>query len=301
MKRILFLIAASYCVMTTAVFPQAGQSGLAFLKLGVGARGLAMGEAYSSLAADPTAMYYNPAALRLQRTPQISMMHKEWIQDVRSEFIAGSVPTDAITFGASLVSTNVSDIELRSIPGPPTGTFGSHDAATGISLAADITPDIAVGITGKYLFEKLYTDESTGYGIDLGAIFMSPWNVRFSAVVCNLGSMSNFETEAPVLPRMFRIGAGYSTPVESMDGTLTLGSDLVSYDEEGLTHLHMGAEFDYHGSFALRAGYQTGYEAKSFSAGAGFRYGMVRVDYAFVPFSYDLGTTHTFSVDLSFE
>jgi hypothetical protein len=301
MKRILFLIAASYCVMTTAAFPQAGQSGLSFLKTGVGARSLAMGEAYSSLAADPSAMYYNPAALRLQQVPQVALMHKEWIQGVQSEFIAGSVPTDILSCGISLISTNVSGIEARSTPGPAIGTFGMHDIAAGVTIAASVTPDIAVGITGKYLLEKLYTDQSTGYGLDLGATVMSPWNVRFSAAVCNLGSMSEFITEAPVLPKMFRVGAGYSTPVESMEGTLTLASDIVSFSEEGLTHLHMGAEFDYHESFALRAGYQTGYEAKSFSAGAGFRYGMVKVDYAYVPFTYDLGSTHTFSVNLLFD
>ena len=44
-------------------YSQAGETGLSFLKLGVGGRALGMGEAYSAVAADPTAMYYNPAAM----------------------------------------------------------------------------------------------------------------------------------------------------------------------------------------------------------------------------------------------
>ena len=69
---------------------QVGQTGLSFLKLGVGARALGMGEAYSAVASDPTATYYNPASLSLSHNSQILFMHKEYVQDTRTEFLAAT-------------------------------------------------------------------------------------------------------------------------------------------------------------------------------------------------------------------
>ena len=82
MKKLLLI---ALCVMAIPQFllAQAGTTGLTFLKLGVGGRSLGMGEAYSAIASDPTAMYYNPAALSLSKTPQLLLMHKSWVQDTK--------------------------------------------------------------------------------------------------------------------------------------------------------------------------------------------------------------------------
>ena len=46
-----------------------------FLKLGVGARAIGMGEAYSAIADDPTAIYWNPAGLAAVSEHSVSLMH----------------------------------------------------------------------------------------------------------------------------------------------------------------------------------------------------------------------------------
>ena len=301
MKRILFLIAASHVLMSTMMLAQGGSTGLAFLKIGVGGRALGMGEAYSALAADPTAGYYNPAALSLANRSQVLLMHREWIQGVKTEFLGGMTSAGNLAFAVSLNSTNISDLELRENPGPAIGTFGSHDGSVGLSAAYAFGPDFSIGFTGKYLFEKIYTDETTGFGIDAGLSYLTPWNIRLAAAVSNLGSMNVLRTEAPTLPRMIRTGAAYRTTLDQLDGVVTLAADLVSVTDEHLTHVHTGAEFDYHNTLALRAGYQSGYDARNISAGLGLRYGFFRIDYAFVPFQYDLGATHTISLTAEFD
>jgi hypothetical protein len=56
----------------------------------------------------------------------------------------------------------------------------------------------------------------------------------------------------------------------------------------------------YNNTFAARVGYQTGYEARGFSAGIGIEWGSLRFDYAYLPFSYGLGNANQFSLQFSF-
>ena len=297
MKRSSYLLILLLLASGT-LFPQAGQTGLTFLKLGVGGRALGMGEAYTAIANDPAATYYNPAALALTDRAQLLLMHKQWIQDTKTEFFAATTSLDRFALALSLNSTSVDNIEIRDVPGPPIGTFSARNAAIGASAAYVIDPTFSLGATVKYLYEKILVEQASGYGIDLGASYMSPWDIRLALVVSNLGSMGTLVTESSKLPTVVRLGTGYETAIEAIDGTLTAGADVVSFTGEQKTHLHLGAELEYKKAFAVRAGYQTGYDARGFSAGIGIAWELLRLDYAFVPFSYDLGTTHTFSLGI---
>src|SRR5207302_10246043 len=56
---------------------QVGTSGAAFLKIGPGARPAAMGEAFTGVADDIHAIYWNPAGLATLRSPELTGMHME--------------------------------------------------------------------------------------------------------------------------------------------------------------------------------------------------------------------------------
>ena len=300
MRKILFLLICVLMVHRVA-HAQAGETGLSFLKLGVGGRALGMGEAYTAVASDPTAMYYNPAALSQADNSQILLMHKEWIEGVKTDYLGATTSWNAFRFGVSVNSTSVDDIELRTVPGPAIGTFDARNAAIGVSLSYAIMPSLSLGMTAKYLYEKILVDEANGYGIDIGAEYKTDWNIMLAGSISNLGSMNPLADESSVLPQIFRAGAAYAIPLTDMDGTLTLASDVVSITNDNITHMHFGAELEYHHAFALRAGYQTGYDTKNFSAGIGFYYSLLKFDYAYVPFGEDFGATHTFSLELDFQ
>lgn len=299
MKRLLPALAA-VLLGISATQAQPGQDGLAFLKHGVGARAIAMGEAYTAAASDPAATYYNPASLVTSPSSQILLMHKEWMADTRTEFLAAKAGFDDFALALSVNATSVSDIEIRETPGPALGTFDSRNAAIGLSAAYRIDPTVGIGITAKYLYEKILTAEAHGTGIDLGGWYMTPWDLRLAAAIGNLGSMEELDREATVLPSMVRAGATYETPIEAVDGGLTLAADFVSLSHESKSHLHMGAELNYKKTLMIRAGYQTGYETQAFSTGLGVRYEMFAVDYAFAPMKIDFGSTHTFSLLIDF-
>ena len=296
-----FIILCSILLaLSSSLFAQAGQTGLAFLKLGVGSRALGMGDAYSAVAADPSAVHYNPAALSLSSTSQILLMHKEWIQDVKTEFLAAKTSFDEFTVAFGINSTSVNDIPIREVAGPQEGTFNSHWAAVGLSAAYQVNSDLSFGVTGNFLYEKIFVNEASGYGIDLGALYQTPWDIRLAVAVNNIGSMSALDQSSTKLPTTLRFGAAYQRPVEAVNGVLTTALDIISIAEDSKPRTHLGAELEFEHTFSLRAGYQLGYDAKNFSLGTGVRYGAFQIGYAFVPLQSDLGTTHTFSLGIEF-
>ncbi|MFI5251884.1 MAG: PorV/PorQ family protein [Bacteroidota bacterium] len=302
MKKALFSFIL-LCIIVRNFSPaQAGSDGLAFLKLGVGGRSLGMGEAYSAIASDPTATFYNPAAMSLSKSPQLFLMHKSWIQDTRTDYLAAQTYFGNFNFGLALNFTSVDNIEFRLVPGPPEGTFSSRNASMGISTSYSINPSLALGGTVNFLYEKIFTSDASGLGYNFGVLYQTPWDIRTALVVNNLGSMSVLGDQSTKLPTSVRIGAAKPLNVDGIgpNSTMTFAADIVDYTVENKAHLHLGGELNYENIFAMRLGYMTGYDARSITAGVGVKYSLIYFDYAYAPFRYDLGTTHTFSLGFNF-
>ncbi len=286
---------------TSAVSAQGGRTGLSFLKLGVGGRALGMGEAYSAIASDAAAAYFNPSGLVENQRVEIMIMHKELFQGARSEFLGISVPFEQLSLGFSIISTNVDDIEIRTRPGPPEGTFSTHDVALGISFGYKISSELNIGATGKILLEKILIDESTGFALDLGILYKSPIRgLRFALVGDNFGSMSTLRSESTRLPALVRVGTSFTNPIGSFDGNLLLSADIVKVLHEDRAHLNTGAELNFHQTISARVGYQLGYEEKGVTTGFGVQYGLFKLDYGFIPVSMELNNMHTVSVSVNF-
>jgi hypothetical protein len=286
---------ATLLLSTQPARPESGTSGLTFLTLGVGARSLGMGEAYSTAIEDPTGIHYNPAAIGSIGTTTISFMHRAWIQGTNAEYLTAAFPLGAVSLAASVYSVGVDDIEVRDTPGEAISTFSARNLSVGLTLGYTLSPQLSFGVTTKYVYEKILVDEAGGMAFDLGAAYTTGFGARIGAAVSNLGSMTELGDVASSLPDLFRGGASYSTEIAT-DATITGAADVVVPCGGGPTHVHIGAESLLYGTISLRAGYQTGYEARSFTAGAGFRKGIVGIDYAFMPTKYDLGATHAISL-----
>jgi len=276
----------------------AGSTGLSFLKFGVSARAIAMGEAYSSITDDATAMFYNPARLCFGTKVNLSLMHNELVQDVNTDFFAVKFPvSDRVAIGVGLVTTAINNIEIRTIPGAAENTFDARNMATGVSLGYKLNQNLSIGFTGKFLYEKVYVDEASGIGFDLGTNYSKDkYSIAFA--ISNLGSVNELKYQSSKLPALVRFGASYKTKYNKFD--FTLGADGFQILSGGTFHFLTGGEAGYKEFVFLRAGYQTGYDNRGFSTGIGFKYKAVAVDYAFVPYQNDFGNSNTFSLGLNF-
>jgi hypothetical protein len=306
------------CLLPVALFAQAGNTGLSFLKNGVGARNAAMGETGAASALEGASLYYNPAGIGDETTPSIFLSHSQSYQDLSAQYLGIVLPGKGWAFGAHVGVSSVSGIEIRTVPGVSEGTFSAKDFSLGLTASVAITDAIDIGVTGKLLYEKIYVDDATGYALDLG-LRVQPFrdgelkSLRLGASLANLGSMSEFRTETPVLPVLLRAGAAYTRDLPSMRSAVTLAVDAVKVtnsaadanaNQTGVAqtgenmHLHAGLEGTYDNMISLRAGYQSGYDFKGFTAGLGFAYSVLRFDYALLPHTNNFGTGHLFSFSI---
>jgi hypothetical protein len=297
---LVLLLAAFPCKL----FAQAGQSGLAFLKLGTAGRGVSMADAMAASVDGAAATYYNPAGMlggEEARTAEVLFTHREWIEDTRVEYLAGSVRVgENHALGFAVNSTTVGSIDIRTGPGEATGSFTARNFAGGLSYARRVNDDLTVGASLKFLYEKILVDESSGYGIDIGAQYRTPVDhLTVGAEVANLGRMSSLRSESSTLPSLLRIGPAYSFPIG--DGTYNglLAADLLYVFPESKSYLNCGGEFGFGNVLAVRGGYQFGSEGRGLTAGFGVRYGFVGLQYAYARLSQDLGDAHSFSVLLA--
>lgn len=282
-----------------------GSSGLSFLKLGTSGRGVAMADAAVAHAAGPEATFYNPAGIFPAfpgGSAEVMVMHKEWIEDTRTDFLGATIALDeSNALGLSVNSTTVSDIEVRTRPGPADGVFTARNYSLGLSYARVFSENLRVGITGKLLYEKILVDEASGLGLDIGVQYDPPiGNLSIGAAIANLGGMSNLRNEATSLPSLLRLGGAYTLPLEDLRSDLLVAADYLQLFNEGNSYASFGGEFTYDRTVAARLGYTAGSEGRKLSTGIGLMYGMFSLDYAFAPLAEDLGNTHTVSVGVRF-
>jgi hypothetical protein len=276
---------------------------MAFLKLGVSGRAVAMGDAMSASANGAVATYYNPAGILGPEngSAQFLLMHREWIQDIRMQFLGVSVQLDEENaLGLSVNTATVSDIQIRTRPGTAEGSFTSRDYVLTASYARRLSDKFQLGVTGKFLFEKIFVDDANGFAFDIGAQYRMPIeNLRVGIALANLGSMNALRNEKITLPSLLRLGPAYTLNIESMTAQVMLASDLLYVFPEKRSYVNAGAEMLINDMVAARIGLQAGSTARRFVGGLGLRHGMFGIDYGFAPLSEDLGSAHTFSLTVT--
>jgi hypothetical protein len=299
MTRTIIIIISIFIFSAVQSFAQndgSANTGLSFLKSGTGARSQAMGEAYSSISDDAISILYNPALVNSGKS-NVSISHNISMVDYKATFVGTKFIFGKFGIGAGLIRTGVDDIEVRMVPGAPLEKFDSQNLSLNVTAAYQLYENFSVGITSKLLYEKIYIDEASGIGFDFGTSYKKD-NLALSFVVANIGSMNELKDASTKLPTLVRFGGGYFYPVK--DFNFVFAAEGFKVIDGGKFHIHSGIEAGYRNFLYIRAGYMTNYENKGFSAGLGFKYKGLNIDYAFIPYSNAFGTGNTFSIGYDF-
>ncbi len=193
-KHTLLIIALSLMLLpgmlSAKPFGKVGTAALQFLKLGVDARAIGMGEAYTAVTDDISSVYWNPAGLAPAYQNQAFFSHTNWPANIMHEFAAGTYTNGVQTFAAygSVLHMDKIDITDEDTFGPTGEQFTNSSMAFGVNFAQQFTNKFSAGIGVKYLRENLYEFAVNSYAVDLGSIYNTGWNnIKIGMALRNFG------------------------------------------------------------------------------------------------------------------
>ncbi len=271
--------------------------GAKFLTLGIGAREIAMGSIGSVLVRDANATYFNPALLSLLDKGNLSLMHSNYLLDMRMESVSLSHPFGRIFTGFNLYGFFVSEIEGREGPSETFRPFGASFLNTNLSLSTSFFKNLSFGVTFKNIYERIDNFSSSSFAFDMGFVYKPEKSYfEIGGAISNIGGKLKLNSENFELPSSFKIGAGFYYKDASF------AMEIFKIFKEN-TEFKIGGEYFIKKILALRAGYVTGYSQThplaGFRAGFGIKYRNFNFDYAFQPYG-DLGNVHRISMGFAF-
>jgi hypothetical protein len=294
----LLLFIWEFSVFKAVASDKAGTSGLSFLKFGMGAKAVGMGEAFTAQSGEVTSSWWNPAGLSGIKEIQVSFTHNQWFQDITVEHFASALNFGKNTLGLSLTMGKVPDIQKREGPSAePIALFDAHDLDFSLCFARTIKKGIAVGLSAKWLYEKIDIYSASGWGFDLGGIYSPKENLKFGLVILNLGQEIKFEKEKFSLPTLYKMGVTYLVEKKNINSDFVFGFDLVKPRDDEV-QVHLGGEVSLYQALKMRLGYQSGSDEKDFSFGLGTKFKQYSIDYAYLPYKSNLGSVHSVSLNI---
>ncbi|MEW5799325.1 MAG: PorV/PorQ family protein [Bacteroidota bacterium] len=263
-----------------AQFDNVGTSAMNFLKIGVGARAVAMGSSQVAVVNDASSLYWNPSGMANITANQVLMSNNNWIADISHNFLAVVVPSGEFgVIGISVSYLSMGDMKVTTWD-QTDGTgeiFSSHSAAIGFGWARQMSDRFKVGVHLKYLNESIANSSANTFAVDLGSQYDIGW-LRVGMSIQNFGPQArmegrdllvrfdplpdvgsnppdvtaNLETQEWALPILFQLGFAV-TPLRTEMMRLTTSIDFRD-ERDYRPQLGLGGEFAFEEMIFLRGG-----------------------------------------------
>lgn len=314
MLRKIFLVALAAAIIPSgAAWAETGDGGQPgpFLKMGFGARPLAMGGAFVAVADDGTGGFYNPAGLTKLTKRTFGAFYRKMTLDRRLTYVTYSQPIlEEAALSLAWVNAGVADVMGRDADGNPTEEISNYQNAVELFLGRKIIEQLSVGISIGYIQYNLANINSYGVRFGFSGLGRPLPQLRLGMAVENLAMKyswtsgdywkgidpeilgSSVEEEFPI---NVKLGASYLL----LNDRILLSSEIEK-DEKQEARLHLGAE-----GWALKnlAG-RIGYDQGSFTFGLGLRQEVrsmvLGLDYAFVGSRVGDDADHLISLQIEF-
>lgn len=262
---LLFLITSLFGV------DKAGTTAAKFLSIGVGSKATGMGGAFTSIADDATAMYWNPAGLSFNKTKEVYLNHANWIADISFDYFGFTIPVNnKTTLGFNITSVTMDEMEVTRYGNENTGeTFKAADYAIGSTYAINLTDRFSVGLNAKYIQQTIANSHAKGFALDFGTLFITPFGFNLGTSISNFGSKlmmtgddlligadvdeningnnesvtGTLSTDYFDLPLVLRIGVSDEFKISSR-GSIVLSMDAISPNDNA-NYINIGSEINF--------------------------------------------------------
>ncbi len=304
------------CLMLIWTFAFGGEGGLpgAFLNYGAGPRSLGMGKAFTGIADDAQAVYFNPAGLFQLNAHEVLFTHSQ-LYGARMEFIAYTLPTREFgNFGLTILNYGAEGLDSRTTENWKYGPTMFAENAYMVSYAYNPLHFLGFGGTIKLITKNLAIYSDVGLGADFGVMVKAPKIFSFGGMIQNaIEPILTLNTLADRYPRTLRLGASARLLAER----LIIAADLVGpflrkIDSFGNPTNNLKIDLTPHGGieFAFIPGvliHRAGVDPNEISFGLGVHKAWgkmgIGVDYAFLlhhQSGYRLSPTHKLGVFINF-
>jgi Uncharacterised protein family (UPF0164) len=284
-----------------------GKTAASELKLGLGARPVAMGEAYVALADDLNATAWNPAGLAQVTNYQAGFMHNMYVADTAMEYVAYAQKLfEGAGLGANVAYLSYGSIEKvemgTTIP-EVVGEFTPSVLIVSVGYGQQLLESLSLGATIKYFNQNIDTVSYSAIALDIGAqMKVGIEGLQLGLAIQNLGT----QIAESNLPMNAKAGAAYLIPVRfsENDNWNVLCDVNLPFGDVNYTSANLGTEYWYNNLVAARVGYKikdTGdlEGVTGLTAGVGAKLSMINLDYAMLSYG-DLGLTHQIAVSVNF-
>ncbi|TFB11047.1 PorV/PorQ family protein [Candidatus Marinimicrobia bacterium MT.SAG.4] len=189
---IILLVNVGYSQNFVSNVSKVGTSSAPFLTVPIGPRAISMGGAFVAVSDDASALYWNPSGItRLDRNEFVAI-HSKWIAGINHDFGAIVFQLGSSgTLGLSIISITMDEMEVRTelLPEGTGEFFSANDMAIGATYAKNLTDRFSIGFTGKYIFQKIWHAQASGFAMDFGTLFKTDLfnGMRIGAVITNFG------------------------------------------------------------------------------------------------------------------
>ncbi len=260
-----------------------GEAGLLSLRMGVGAREAGMGGSGVASSQGASAIFWNPANNAfVEFETELVLQHYRYLGLFNHESAAVAHKAGKGVFGFMFTGLYSDDIDRYSdeAVAVPEGSFRPYDVSFGLSYARQLGDRFAVAVAAKMIYERIDLYSDTGFAFDFFITHKSMIEgLVFAASATNIGGQMNLNNEPFDLPTAYRIGLGWS-PENFLGDRLTFTGDVV-FPNDTNEKAHLGAELRIIPELALRGGTKVNYDLQGWTAGAGFRAGVLGIDYAY--------------------
>jgi len=305
-QRSLAIIAISSLLALSPSQITAATTDFEFLNQEFAARGSGLGGAFSALANDSSAAYWNPAGLASLKRSDLCLTHSQLPQDSLLEAAYLALPMGWLgSYGLGFFYRSYGEFEQRDEFGALLpDKLSPRSLAFSLSYAHTIRRKISLGYSFKVASEKLAYKSRSFLGGDFG-LLTRPFHLlgagkplsllKLGLTARNIGSASS-DYPAPLL-----VGVGLSYQLAASKSLYLFPALDYHWRKNFPKNLRLGMEAYIQPHLFLRAGYAMDESSEGgLAAGMGVAYSGLRLDYAYNDHGI-FGAAHAVSLTLRFK